>query len=266
MKNRYKTISRILILQLALCSLVLGKSLMLIITSDDKPVYLELQDLWRSYMHNYKKEIDVYFLKANPELDVDCLIKGDTVWARTEESLKPGILNKTLLAFEYFRKNHTLEYDFIIRTNISSMYVMPKLFDYLNTLPHSNIYAGSRMSDSGDWSSLGWDQAAGCGIIFSVDIIDFLLVYKKLLYNDARWNDDNVIGSFLVSHNIKYLYHPRYNFYSMNDFNVIKKSLPDNIFHYRVKDSIDQLRSKNDPEIYRWLLKTYYNTMSLSEN
>jgi hypothetical protein len=259
MRNKYKIISRILIFQLAWCSLALGKSLMLIITSDEQPVYLELQDLWRSYMHNYKQEIDVYFLKSNPNLDEDCVIKGDTVWTRTEESLKPGILNKTILAFEYFRKNHTLEYDFIIRTNLSSMYVMPKLFDYLNTLPHSHVYAGSRMSHSGDWSTYGWNQAGGCGIIFSPDIVDFLLIHKNALFNNGRWNDDHEIGTLLIDNNIKYLYHPRCNFYSMNEFNTLKNSLPHNIFHYRVKDSNDQLRSQNDPKIYRWLLKTYYN-------
>ena len=46
------------------------KVLVLIIASDNQPVYLELQKLWRSYMHQDRKHIEAY-VRETPEWVLD---------------------------------------------------------------------------------------------------------------------------------------------------------------------------------------------------
>lgn len=41
------------------------KLLVLIISSDNRPIYLEFEKLWRSYMHLNPEHVEAYFLKAS---------------------------------------------------------------------------------------------------------------------------------------------------------------------------------------------------------
>ncbi len=114
------------------------KILVLIIASDNLPVYVEEQKIWRAYMHLNPKHVEAYFIKADPTLSTPFAIKEDIIWARGAENVRPGVLNKTLLAFEaLLPRLH--EFDYVIRTNLSSFYVFPRLFTFLETLPKEQL-------------------------------------------------------------------------------------------------------------------------------
>ncbi|MCX6988703.1 MAG: hypothetical protein NTZ52_04285 [Chlamydiae bacterium] len=115
------------------------KVLVLIIASDNFPgvdlvfPYPELKKIWRSYMHT-NPNIEAYFIQGDPNLSSPYEIQGDVIWSKTEENLRPGILNKTLLSIECMLPRIN-EFDYVLRTNLSSFYVFPRLLHFLQTLP-----------------------------------------------------------------------------------------------------------------------------------
>ena len=76
------------------------KLLVLIIASDNLPVYVEEQKIWRSYMHLDPRHVEAYFIKGNPQLPANYFFKEDVIWSQTQDCIIPGILNKTLLSME----------------------------------------------------------------------------------------------------------------------------------------------------------------------
>jgi hypothetical protein len=109
-----------------------------------------------------------YFITYDnvPEITLD----GDTLRIPGVESYE-GILAKTLTAFDYFLSRDS--YDFVVRTNISSIWDYPKLLEKLSTLPRSGYYGGS---PGGCFDSVTF--VSGSGMILTPDVC------KKL--SDAR--------------------------------------------------------------------------------
>lgn len=85
----------------------------------------------------YLKKIGIehYFYCFDENIKEKVKIIGNVIYFKGNETFTPGILDKTLLAFDYFKD---YDYDFIIRTNISTIinfkhinfYLNPNLFDY----------------------------------------------------------------------------------------------------------------------------------------
>lgn len=65
-----------------------------------------------------RMNIEHYFYAFNPNIEEEVIFEDNIVYFKGEETFLPGILHKTLLAFEYFKD---YEYDFIIRTNMSTI-------------------------------------------------------------------------------------------------------------------------------------------------
>jgi hypothetical protein len=223
--------------------------IVLIIDSDD-PAYIVSRNTWRQYM-NSDDRILCLFLRNDPACPSDAHIdlSSNTLTFRGTESLIPGILDKTIAAFEYCRQHFT--FDYILRTNISSFYVFPLLKSHvLPTLPHSRCYAGVRGYD-------GTPFASGAGFFISPDIASLLVDRRSEL---SRVIDDIAIGRFIHSHSIPV--HPlsRYDFVHDKDINNDTEKLiiaaAHNTYHFRVKNEIDRMRF--DPHYMRLLLKTYY--------
>lgn len=140
---------------------------MLVIASDADPVYVEHKKVWSTYM-NSNPAIESYFIQYRDGLQD---IEGNTFWLTGEESL-PGILHKTLDSFDYFLKKD--KYDFIIRTNLSSVWNFHVLLKYLETLPKENVYNGI----IGDHKGIPF--ISGSGFIMSLDVAKLLLENRKI--------------------------------------------------------------------------------------
>jgi hypothetical protein len=228
------------------------KLLVLIIANDQDPVYISLQKAWKAYMHLDPEHVDAYFVKADPELPVEYKIEGDIIWAKTEESIFPGILNKTLLSLEAMQPKLD-EYDYTLRTNLSSFYSFPRLLNALkNTAKNNFCY------------SFGIPHfkpivISGAGYILSQDLVKTVLENKSQFMN-VREYDDLTLGSFLLKTGVPLIRHNRIDLLTLKDFVKNKHKIIDsNCFQFRVKNSNHELRLRDDLFIYSELLKIFYD-------
>lgn len=221
------------------------KILVLVIASDEIPVYIEFQKLWRSYMNYNPEQVEVYFIKSDPNFADICEIKEDIIWSKGRESMIPGILNKTILSMEFLMPRIKTEFDYVLRTNLSSVWIFPKLLNFLETAPKKNFFSGAII----------WDEIiSGSGMIFSSDLAEFIVKNKNQLFNNTRFNDDAVISYFLSNNGIKKIDYPMLNIVSKNDWNDI---ISIDCSHFRIKGP-DNLRAIDDAYIYRQLIDKFY--------
>ena len=233
------------------------KILLLIIASDNLPIYEEFQKCWRTYMHSDPEHIEAYFLKGNPRLNEAVKIEGDTIWCKTAEGLSPasaGIINKTMMAMEGLLPRIKTEFDYVIRSNLSTFYAFHRLFTYLNALPRTRCYAGS---------NTGGDSiiASGTGIILSPDVVELLVANKARLLGFRNDPDDCLIGFLLKKHDIHLRRHERLDIHSLAEWNQWKSQiLTSDLFHFRVKrdENNNYNRIPNDLIVYSELHDIFY--------
>ena len=249
------------------------KILVLIVASDDQPVYLELQKTWRAYMHLDPEHVEAYFIKADPNLRTECEIKGDVIWAKTETSLNPGMINKTILAMEYMVPR-LKEFDYVIRTNLSSFYVFPRIFKFLKTLPRTECFCAQIcqripgvIHACGLPQQIGFEGiiwAQGAGVIFSPDFIELIVQNKSRFWNqgvpgEMFTNEDVVLSAFFQQNRIPIIPAPRFEILTVADWHQNKNTIPKDAFHFRVKNPQDGSRQTEDIYIHKQLLKMFYN-------
>ena len=184
-------------------------------------LYTHHKDVWKRYMTLYEN-ITCLFLEFHPEKDR--VIEDNTLYIKGSESYHPGLLEKTLAAFEYFAD--TLEYDYIIRTNLSSLWNFPALLNHLNTLPKEGVYSGF----IGYYGKIQY--ISGSGFILSPDTLKLLVKHK----NDfalPNIMDDIDIGFILEKVGVKLAPGRRHDFDSIESYNSYKYD--DTVYHYRFR-------------------------------
>lgn len=227
------------------------KILVLIIASDDSSVYRELQRIWKSYMHLDREHVEAYFIKGNAELPSLYKISGDTIWSRTAENYSPGILNKTVLSIEAILPRIN-EFDFVLRTNLSSFYVFPRLLEFVKTLPKEKCYCGF------PWVDPAITFASGAGFIISCDLAELLVNRKAELLENSSHADDVLVGMLLKQEKIGLISAPRLDLSSLKKWKKHKRKIPEHQFHFRVKNRKEELRRIEEIHIQRKLVKLFY--------
>ena len=155
------------------------------------------------------------------------IIKNDILYINGKESYIPGILEKTLFAFSLFRN----DYDYIIRTNVSSIINVDKIMKILQTtkieygcghcLKLSWLDKLYGIIDTTYWNT---NYAQGTCIILSKNAINELIENQ----NDIPYGiiDDVAIGYMLKKYklqtftNIFYRHKPE-NYENINDITKI---------------------------------------------
>lgn len=240
------------------------KVLVLIIASDNTEAYLELQKVWRSYMHSDPEHVEAYFIRGNPNLSTPYEIKGDDLFVKTEESYTPGIFNKTVLSMEVFLPKMK-EYDYVIRTNLSSFYVLPRLLNFLKSQPKEKYYSGIQMHLPPQWNpQFGLvNFVSGAGIILSSDLVEMLVREKEEVFKlNTIMPDDVLIGWFFQNKAIYSKHAGRTDFQTKEEFVAAKGNIPNDSFHFRAKSNYN-FRSSEEifaDEIFidRELVKMFY--------
>lgn len=230
------------------------KILVLIIASDDQPVYLENQKIWRSYMKSDPEHIEAYFIKSDPNLGAEHKIDGDTIWFKTSVGFVPqssGILDNTILAFDLF-KDRLSEFSYVLRPNISSFYVFDRLLRDAKGFAKEKFYAGVKGNE------YGISYASGSGFLLSMDLVKLIIDNKNSLIGDKSLVDDIVIGKFLTGHGVNITEYPRIILSSVDDWNNRKDKIPDYVAHFRVKNDDANLRLKDDVFILKALKEMFY--------
>jgi hypothetical protein len=211
------------------------KVLMLVISSHNQPVYDQHKQVWRSYMKSHP-DIECYFIEYLPTTFSPVLM-SDTLYLRGIETYK-NITRKTIQALEYFLKRKS--YDYVVRTNLSSVWKFPKLIDYLQTAPKTKLYAGVVCTNHPPLKYI-----SGAGILFSIDVC-FTLLQKRDIAYLCNKNDDVDFGVALSFTDIVPTPVPRVDVHSYED--IYKEA-----FHYRVRFWENRER---EPNIMRAILSS----------
>jgi hypothetical protein len=199
--------------------------IIILILANDSDHYLECQNLWRSYM-NLHPNIKSYFIKLDPQITTDILLDNNTIFIKGNESLVPGCLIKTIKSIDFLLK--TQNFDFIFRTNMSSVLDLHKFYNLLNN--YKNDYSGK----------IGYHNnikfASGAGMLLSKQLCYSLINSKNTL--DYNLLDDVSIGFLLQNININ----PLTRFETLNyenNVNQITKEMIKDYYHFRCKSDTD---------------------------
>lgn len=101
------------------------KILNLILYNENK-YYSQMKEILEK--HNKKYNIDFYFISYREDLIEDYYIDNHDIYIRGTETMIPGCLAKTIFCFELFVD----KYDYIVRSNISTVINFDALKKYLN--------------------------------------------------------------------------------------------------------------------------------------
>ena len=175
-------------------------------------------------------DIDCYFIEFTSLLFAP-LLTEDTLYLRGQESYK-AITSKTIQALDFFFFRN--KYDFVIRTNLSSVWIFPKLMTFMGTLPKTGYYGGVVNT----YKDLRY--VSGTCITMSHDVVRTLLQNRNVAYMNGHI-DDVDIGVALKSVNI----HPAWYSTPRVDIDTIADIEKDG-FHYRVRFLYDRHR---EPDI-----------------
>jgi len=199
--------------------------IIILILANDSDHYLECQNLWRSYM-NLHPNIKSYFIKLDPQITTDILLDNNTIFIKGNESFVPGCLIKTINSIDFLLK--TQNFDFIFRTNMSSVLDLHKFYNLLDN--YKNDYSGK----------IGYHNnikfASGAGMLLSKQLCYTLINSKNTL--DYNLLDDVSIGFLLQNININPL--TRFETFNYeNNVNQITKEMIKDYYHFRCKSDTD---------------------------
>lgn len=219
-------------------------------------------------MNSDPEHFEAYFLRADPEMPCDFLIRKNEIVLKTKEGFVPGIAKKSLLAMQAF-ENRLNEFDYVIRTNLSSFYPFQNLHAYLEKLPKQNCYCGVSLYQPRAWNPPELGDVpfiSGAGIIFSPDMV------KLLLKESPRWEsyisqipDDVYFGLVFHKNQIKPISAQRWDYPTYQGWLDLNHKIEDYAYHFRAKASYN-VRTSEDPfedELLtlKALLKKYYPTL-----
>jgi hypothetical protein len=133
----------------------------------------------------------------NEQIANDYELQDDILLIKGKETYIPGILEKTISAFQYIDRH--FDFDYMIRSNISTIIDFDLLTEYLQH--HSIQYGGGlRYVFHGDENhpDLEIIYASGTSIIFSKSALKELLTKKQYIRTDLI--DDVSVGLVMRDH------------------------------------------------------------------
>jgi len=203
------------------------KVLFIIISSNTEPIYAEHKKVWSSYM-NSNPDIDSYFIEYRNEHQA---LEGNTLFLTGTESFT-NIVKKTIDGIQYFLE--LKDYDFIVRTNLSSVWNFKVLLKHIETLPTNHVYNGVI------GKGMGIPFISGAGIIFSRDVAN-ILIKNRNVAEVINVLDDVAIGFIMYTLGITCSWGTRYG-----------EQYNEQAYHYRVKQTNGQ--REKEPDIMKRIL------------
>jgi hypothetical protein len=180
---------------------------------------------------NNHNNITSYFIKYNNEIQSDILIENDTIFIKGFESLIPGCLDKTIKSIEHIIKNN-IEFDYIFRTNMSSVIDLNTLYDLLDYNYWLDLEWGGVIGYvNGD---INKPFVSGAGMMFNKKTCYTLINNKTLLeYNVI---DDVSISKLLLEQKKSMSPFTRFEAYNYEgNIDLITKDLISDYYHFRCK-------------------------------
>jgi hypothetical protein len=210
-----------------------------------------------TYRYSDKVSIELVFNRTT-NLDDFKDISSNLVVCDCEETYIPGIIDKTMLAFRRFLKT---DINFVLRTNLSSFWIIDKLLDVVESLPLTECYTGIVGKNGNDYF------VSGAGMILSKDVVRYLVDAEKSI-DKYKENDDVVFGQVLTPV-FKPLVSSRYDItdqYQLTDAEIYQhytKIINGNYHHIRIKNIDRSL----DIKIFEFLTAIFgYSTEIYGQN
>ena len=209
----------------------------LIITSRSD-IYDKLIEIyWKPFIKYLKEKnyrIKIYFMFGNDVILNDLnLSSEDYIVTNTPENLIPGILIKTVNSFKYIEENY--EYKYILRTNLSSFFIVDNLITLSKNLPNEDVYAGV----IGNHNNILF--GSGAGFWLSRDNILFILNNTQKI--NLRLPDDVAIGDLMKDKKRiilnRYDLDKNINYDNKNE--LLKYIISNNHYHIRIKNPQNRL-------------------------
>lgn len=216
--------------------------LVLILASDDQECYKEMQNLWRVVM-SFNREIPFLFYKSDPNLETDVELRNDTLYVKCVENFE-SVYEKTYKTFQYLYDKLD-NFDFVLRTNLSSFYYFPYYLKAIQDFPKQNCCAAVRGGDEVSWFP------SGAGMTLSTDII------KRIVDENPQFEcqDDVTIGIALRKWGIPLIVMDRFDVFLPQEIEKIDKA-NETQFHFRLKNIFDN--RELDIELFKYLIHIYY--------
>lgn len=213
---------------------MIKKDIVMLVIASRSVIYDQMINKYWSYLIKYIKEnnysIKIYLIFGNNVKTDDLnLNEYDKLILNTPESYMPGILIKTIESFNII--NNLYDYKHIIRTNLSSFFIVENILKISENLNDNNIYAGV----NGIQPAQNIPFVSGSGFWLSRDIVNIILNNKNKL--NINLVDDVSIGNILNNNNINKYILDRYNL--VNGIEISdKKNLIEDIIkkeHYHIR-------------------------------
>lgn len=175
------------------------KFLVIIIYNPKVQYEREMYNLHTKYLKN--KNIMHYFVTWNQTQNDDIVVDDNVIKLKGSESFVPGIMLKTMTALKYLTINLGLDYDYLLRTNISTVINYDNLINYLNTniQPEHEFFTFFKnvikwTDPNAGITDVHYDTpyAQGTNIFLKRNVVDKLLADENLI--DCNVIDDVSLG------------------------------------------------------------------------
>lgn len=268
------------------------KLIILIIASKESS-YDYFTKCWREYMNSFE-DVYSFLIYSDINITTDFFITKDTITYKSNECNIPGIFEKTTASMNLCTQ--LFDYDYLLRTNLSSFFHIPRLLTYLENQPKTN-YIASQYYNLPNHPNKRPEQIAvneffgkelndkfvfmhGAGFILSHDIVTkYLSVVRNDLvsFNKAIRLPDDVAISMLLFKCVEPIMNAETNWYFMprefKSLHTVKyqcsklidtASVPNNIIHFRNKhddSDIDNSLEHRNVDIKNYInqVRYFYN-------
>jgi len=215
------------------------QKIIILILSSSGDVYSQFKYLQTQYLSKFTNHIKFYFIEFNDIQKEDVIENNNTLSFKGNESITPGMIIKTSLAIKYLNK---YDYNFIFRTNLSTVINMYNLFDIINNFDISeNMCSGFHV----------FGFITGTGIIMNKNVANIVANnYKSFNYLNVC--EDVIISQMFSHYNIKYIQPNNYKWGMIIDTDIdqephithyltnntySKFNFDNNVLHFRIKNN-----------------------------
>ena len=175
--------------------------------SNDK--YVQLKILNKMYYDLYPNDIKFFYLENDPNLSENICEKNDFIYVKADETVVPGMLIKQQEAVKYI--NTKYNYDYVVLTNLSTLWNIPVLLSLYKTIPRTRFFGGHLPFNT---------FVSGTGIFISHDLTPLLLQAN----HNVGHNNDVVISKHMNHSNIT-----TYMFNNLSQFKMNYQILDDTV-------------------------------------
>ena len=231
----------------------------ILVLSSNFPENNFYRNVWKHYMlrDNRFKVLFIYG-KSNSVL-TDYNEDYDIIAKNSDDGLGIG---KVLEAFKIIEKRYN--YDYLVRTNLTTFWDFDKLNSHLDSLPTHNCYSGDGPLDGIGYNKNGY-YLSGVDTIVTPEMITSINNNNDKVDIDREHEDQSmglyfngVCGALMLPNRICFFE----DIISIHQTDMIKRRIDDAILnsvdHYRVKNKNGN-RQENDKCVYTELLKKIYN-------